>query len=225
MKYTNFFIKFIYIIFISQKLISMNSEDEELFFLAIEKNDINSIKKIVIKEININFIYYEKEFRNFTPLHYASFLGNLEIVKFLIEQDNIDINCKDIELWTPLHWAIHRGHAEIVKLLLKHKKIDINAKTNNLRTPLHNAMKELNLEIIKLLLSADNIEINCIESMQGLTPLHIAIYHRYFDAIQILMKHRKINTQIKDHKGRTIYDYAKAKKISLIQNNQKIKVD
>ena len=33
---------------------------------------------------------------DYTPLHIASFNGHLDIVKFLVEQDGIDINIKNI---------------------------------------------------------------------------------------------------------------------------------
>ncbi len=55
-----------------------------------------------------------------TPLHGASKSGNLELVKFLIEE-GADVNAPDEVGMTPLHLAAKHGHSEVVKLLIQKK--------------------------------------------------------------------------------------------------------
>lgn len=80
--------------------------------------------------------------------------NNIEIVKALLENENIDINKKSliskldktIER-TPLHYAVENNNIEIVQLLLKLKEIDVNAKDEEGKTPKEYAK---NAEIIQL---------------------------------------------------------------------------
>jgi ankyrin repeat protein len=56
-----------------------------------------------------------------TPLHWAASIGQLEIVKLLLEHAK-DRNSADKNGETPLHIAESNGQLEIVKLLLEHAK-------------------------------------------------------------------------------------------------------
>ena len=53
-----------------------------------------------------------------TPLHCASQIGDLEIVKHLLER-GANIEAQDQDGVTPLHCASYIGHLEIVKHLLE----------------------------------------------------------------------------------------------------------
>lgn len=67
-------------------------------------------------------------FFSFTPLHVAAHFGQIQMVRFLLENDaKVESVTKD--LYTPLHQAAQQGHTLIINLLLKHKA-DPNAVTN-----------------------------------------------------------------------------------------------
>lgn len=53
------------------------------------------------------------------PLHAAAFNWNLECVKVLVEEGNVDVNVKDDIGGVPLMRAAFRGHPEIARYLLK----------------------------------------------------------------------------------------------------------
>jgi hypothetical protein len=91
-------------------------------------------------DIDGNTKYY------FTALHTASSVGNLELIKTLCEDPDIDILAKDAYQKTALHWACHMGskndkqvetgNLEIVKYFIDEKNISVTQWDSNNRTPL-----------------------------------------------------------------------------------------
>jgi ankyrin repeat protein len=87
------------------------------------------------------------------PLLLAASKGHLDVVKRLLEVENIDINQtqKGLEL-TALHMACGNNHEKIVRLLLTQPDINPNSADHRERTPLHIACEKGNPAIIRLLL-------------------------------------------------------------------------
>ena len=54
------------------------------------------------------------------PIHAASQMGSLKCVKFLVGEQNSQLNSLDNEKATPLHFAASRGKIQVVKWLLRH---------------------------------------------------------------------------------------------------------
>jgi ankyrin repeat protein len=70
-------------------------------FQAIESGDIETIKRLIPDTLPVD-IYTDD---GITPLHFASWWGYFEIVKFLVSQ-GADVNRKDkLYYWTPLYYA------------------------------------------------------------------------------------------------------------------------
>lgn len=143
------------------------------------------------KNIDINYkaLYeheYKKERGEKTLLHLAIEDNNIDIVKFLLSFDDLDINLKsecikygfyDKDL-TPLCFAIENSNIEIVKALLANDKIDINCRSEYFESkrthidvndgmkifgkmkPLFLAVELEAIEIIKLLLLKKDIDVN-----------------------------------------------------------------
>ena len=51
-----------------------------------------------------------------TPLHFASQLGHLDLVRYLVTEQQIDPLCEDSGI-TPLHLACVGGHQAVVEFL------------------------------------------------------------------------------------------------------------
>ncbi len=88
-----------------------------------------------------------------TPLHSATYFGNLEVVQKLIEY-GADINAEDRDGWTVLHWASSGSFfkdGSVLRLLLE-LGADVNARTKKGSTPLHKASYYGALEVVSLLL-------------------------------------------------------------------------
>ena len=88
-----------------------------------------------------------------TPLHSATYFGNLDIVRKLIEYD-ADISAKDLFGRTPLFMAsdgVYLKDRGVIRLLVE-RGADVNALADNGSTPLHRASSFEALEVVSLLL-------------------------------------------------------------------------
>lgn len=63
----------------------------------------------------------ERDTDTWTPLHYASWYGELEVVKALIEEASATIGIQNSSGSTPLHLSAGTGHAAVVAYLLKQR--------------------------------------------------------------------------------------------------------
>ena len=94
-------------------------------------------------------------------MHIAVTNGNLEGVKFLVQQ-NITIEVKNIYGETPLHYASRLGNLEIVKVLTNNQvSNNSDFKTESLdnmnETPLVEAFKNGHLEVVKYFAPLESI--------------------------------------------------------------------
>ncbi|KAK1947791.1 Serine/threonine-protein kinase TNNI3K [Phytophthora citrophthora] len=87
----------------------------------------------------------------FTPLHWASVRGYLEIVAQLVEISGADINRQDSMGWTPLHIACFKGFPDLVEYLLVERKARADIEDCNGFTPLMFARVAENMDIVKRL--------------------------------------------------------------------------
>lgn len=119
-----------------------------------------------------------KFFVHKTALYNAIEKENIEIIKLLLNNDNLEINCsyKNIsnkynEEIPVFYLAIMKENIEIIELLSSNNKLNINNpikrfKNSNFygfeRPPFYLAVEKENIEIIKLLLANHEIDINFI---------------------------------------------------------------
>lgn len=75
--------------------------------------------------------------RSVTPLHYAAFHGNMEVVRTLVEEHGCNPQSVDKNRCTPLHYACYGGHQDIVKYLVTAQKCDPHLKDREGNLPLY----------------------------------------------------------------------------------------
>ncbi|KAJ5749421.1 hypothetical protein N7533_006449 [Penicillium manginii] len=111
--------------------------------------------------------------RNASPIFYACEKGHMEIVRRLLDHNDVDF---DKAVWnkSPLFIAIENGHTEIAKLLIDRcGGIDVNSPTLLGSTALSVAASSGNLEIVEILLQDERL--NCkAENSFGETALQLA---------------------------------------------------
>jgi len=106
-----------------------------------------------------------------TFLHWACEAGRLEIVKLLMNREDLDINTQDFKGRTGFHSACQRGYIELVKLLISRDDLDTNTQDKMGRTAFHLACGGKYIEIVKLLISRDDLDLNK-QDKYGRTAFH-----------------------------------------------------
>ena len=136
--------------------------NSELFMSAIKKGDINTVKTLIDKGMNVNRADIKENrplfkgtmplFRGNMPLFIASERGHLDIVRLLIKK-GAKLDKADYDGWTPLIGASLMGHLEVVRLLVD-AGADLNKVNDDGKTALDIAKAMGHLEIVRLLVEA-----------------------------------------------------------------------
>jgi uncharacterized protein len=120
----------------------------------------------------------------FTPLGFAVFFAQPEIVKALLKS-GADVNLPSRESMkvTPLASAAAAKQTEIARLLINHGA-NVNARAASGHIPLHEAAGNGNVELVKLLVE-NGAEVNA-KTDDGKTPLDFAIEYKRPEVIAFL---------------------------------------
>ena len=213
-----------------------NYKDETALFIALEKGYLEIVKYLVENGTDVNakchaktaliialqngyleIVKYlvehvadinAKDFCNSSALISAAVYNHLEIVKYFIEEKEMDINHAYGNGWTVLMTACDNGHLNIVKYLIEHGA-NINAKTNHGSTVLMEASygsRFANLETVKYLVEEKGMDINHADD-KGWTALTCSITGKSFGIFKYLVEHGA-NINVKDKYGKTVLDLA-----------------
>ncbi|MDO5305663.1 MAG: ankyrin repeat domain-containing protein, partial [bacterium] len=133
---------------------------------------------------------------NTTPLIWASFNGNLAMVKNLAEA-GANVNVVNADGFTPLHAAVESENPEVVRYLLQRGAKINTATVQDGTTPLHTACYKGNKEIAQILIVAGaNIE---AKTVHGATPLVTATFYGKKDIVECLKANgAKIDVESKE---------------------------
>ena len=144
-------------------------------------------------------INYTKDFWGRMGLHFAAEFGQENVVKYLVESCNHDINVEDKYGNTPLYMACIYNHLPVVEYLTGQRNCNING--NNERHPLLAAVDKGHLEIVKHLIEFTDYDINVREKGTGSIPLHKACYNGSLSIVEYLISKPQCDIEAIDYKG------------------------
>ncbi|XP_048257852.1 ankyrin repeat domain-containing protein 50-like [Haliotis rufescens] len=151
--------------------------------LAAEKGHIEIVKLLVDKGGDMSLV--DKGHENI--LHLACLCGQIEVVKYVLSQDIVDINCRGRKTKTPVMLAARNGHKEVVEILVK-KGADLslayNAAGSNV---LHLACFNGHVDVVKYLLSQGTVNINS-RGWRKRTPVMRAAGNGQKEVVELLVK-------------------------------------
>ena len=148
---------------------------------AVRAKDMAAVKKLIAaRPAMVN----EQNENQLTPLHVAAMGGDVELVKFLLN-NKAEACAKTFQGYTPLHNAASIANLEIVKLLVNANPACVNETNRAGMTPLFSACGT-NAEVTAFLI-ASKANVNA-HTPDGTTPLHVAALKRHADCVALLLK-------------------------------------
>ena len=91
-------------------------------------------------------------------LHIASYNGDIDIIKYLIEDAHFDPDVKDAINRVPLHYASSNGKAEVVEYLTKYQNCDPCFEDSLKMNSLHFAIEKGHLHVLRYLVELGNFQ-------------------------------------------------------------------
>ena len=141
-----------------------------------------------------------------TPLHYASFIGDIKLIKLLI-QNGADISIKTNNNFNMIHLAVMGNKVTSLYYFYKKYKIDISSNDSKNNTLLHLAAYFNSNKIFNYLLTVKKINVNS-KNKDGFTPLHFAVVNQNISIIKKLLI-KGAHSSIKNNSQETAFDLAK----------------
>ncbi|XP_077567502.1 ankyrin repeat domain-containing protein 26 [Stigmatopora nigra] len=132
-----------------------------------KSNDVNQVDK-----------------QNRTALHLACACGNVEVVRFLMDQ-NVKLNIRDNQNRSALIKAVQGQHDLCASILLEHHA-DPNLVETEGNTALHLASSIPSISTVETLLEHD-ADINA-QNKEGVSPLAVAVQEGHIEIVEYLLK-------------------------------------
>lgn len=157
--------------------------------IAAQRNDVKMLE--ILKENTV--LIKSCSYKNWEPVHFAIFYGNYEAVKYLLDNDLVNLSslilgveaCKDnfiilnsFKFMSLLDLALYSKNEQIINLL--------NEK--NALPSLHTAVKNNDLQAITFHLFGDKKDVNEVSNYKKSTPLHIAAYMGNYEVAHCLIE-------------------------------------
>ena len=137
-----------------------------------------------------------------TLLHFASAVGNIELITTTIEEYGISPLARDAISKTPLHIAACHGQEEVVSLLIAKYNSPVDCRSSFNDTPLHLACYCGHISCIKRLIYIHKADLSLCDD-NGDTPLHKACMGGNVNIVRMLIMEYKADLSARDHQKST----------------------
>ncbi|XP_067659906.1 putative ankyrin repeat protein RF_0381 [Haliotis asinina] len=150
--------------------------------LAAENGHRNVVELLVGQGANVSL--HDNKGNN--VLHFACRGGDVEVVKYVLAQDMVDINSRGWKRMTPAMMAAQKGNREVLELLVnKGVKVSLmDKKGNNI---LHFACRKGHVEVVEHILSENMVDINS-KNKQGMIPVFMAAEKGHKEVVELLFR-------------------------------------
>ncbi|XP_067661560.1 ankyrin repeat domain-containing protein 50-like [Haliotis asinina] len=123
-----------------------------------------------------------------TILHLVSYKGCVDVLKYLLSLNYLDINSRGWNKMTPVMLAADHGHKEVIELLINHRA-DLSAIDKVGNNILHIACESGHVDVVQYLLSLKLLDINS-RVWNNWTPVMSATEEGHKEVIELLINHR-----------------------------------
>lgn len=172
------------------------SRTDELFS-ACKSGDLTRVSSLL--NTNPDLKYSKDMFMN-TILHFGVLSENESLVRYLLNEQLVPIDCFNIHRQTAIHYAVMAKSIRMVRLLINCGGY-VDSQDNAGQTPLMLACKRGDGNICQILLDNDSSVTSF--DLSGQTPLHIASSGRSNSCIRNIMANDSTNENATDFFGNT----------------------
>ena len=178
-----------YVINMIPKLLYLSVDESNYLLINLLIDVFN--KKNETKKNETRDIVMIKERNSEHLLSKAVSNSDIEMIKYLLNFDFIDINEKDSIGETSLHKCAIKNNIESIRFLLSFSEIDVNPTSNSKATPLHHAARLGNAEIVKILLDRPEIKPD-EEDKYSFTPFLYAVASGSIETVKLFITRKDI---------------------------------
>ena len=192
---------------------------EERLLVAAKCGDLKMVRSLVDHGTDVNTRETKPPYLGRTPLHYASEVGNFEVVQYLLSRGS-NLNAQTNIGSTPLHVASENNQRAIAELLLR-RGADVNA-LDKRGAPLHLAINRGAFDVVETLINY-GADVNASKLFSEETPLHelatVTVFQPSHEKIMALLKQKGADFNALDGLGRTPLDIAQPPAAGLLIKN------
>ncbi|XP_067659909.1 putative ankyrin repeat protein RF_0381 [Haliotis asinina] len=169
--------------------------------LAAENGHRNVVELLVGQGANVSL--HDNKGNN--VLHCACRGGDVEVVKYVLAQNMVDINSRGRKRMTPVMMAARTGHRDVVALLVG-KGANVLLRGAGKNTILHFACRGGDVEVVKYVLAQNIVDINS-RGWKRMTPVMMAATKGYKEVVELLVT-KGANVALLGRQGKNILHFA-----------------
>ena len=142
-------------------------------------------------------------------LHSAVEMGDENLLSVLLEDYNVDVDCRDALGLSSLHYACLAGHSSFVHILMKYGA-SIALQDSIGRTAVHIACARGHLVLLQLLTSefgaSEPTRVLNVQDISGRSSAHVALYCKQFEVLAYLLStfRSDLDLDLYDANGHTL---------------------
>lgn len=151
-------------------------------FDEIERGNLDQVKDIVNRGINLKREIFHK-----WAIHQASTYGHLDIVRYFVQDCQLDPTITSYCGISALHLACEFGFLGIIRYFVDECNVDAAMPGYDGRTALHVASEKGNLDTVRYLVLDRQVDAT-VTSNDGTTAFHLACRHGHLDSIRFFIQ-------------------------------------
>ena len=169
------------------------SSSSSPFFTALMKGHLEIVNYFVDTVVEL----HASKAKDCTYLHSACVIGDLDVVKYLIQINYCDPQCQDDNGWSPLHYSCKHGHIQIVEHLVNEQNCEVVCYTNDRSTPFSIAVDNNHDDVALFLIQKQFSHL----SNSHLSLLHSACQVGELEIVKFLVKGKHVDPHCRDSNG------------------------
>lgn len=163
-----------------------------------------------------------------TALSYATQRGHEDIVRLLLERENVEADARDDEGRTPLSWTADSGSEAIARMLVERADVEADSKDVDGATPFMHASRTGSESMVKLLLGRNDVNVE-MKDNEGRTALTWAVTEGREAVVKLLMQQGDVEAFRKDNRGQSLLrlavDCGREELVRLLANRSEVDAD